>query len=397
MSLTPIENDAYLILELDVEIGDRENLGFKPKFKLKRWAGECSLGISLGAEEVEYELERDAEGNTTKIKLKVKIGDLEFESELYSLNPTAQYEYGAFEFEIILKKKPANNSMILPIETENLRFLYQPPLTEEFKQEDCEIWTPTHIKTKDGEECFRPENVVGSLAYYHSSKRNNRYKTGKMGHLFRPLLIDALGNEAWGEYNRDPDKDGFLKITLPQDFLHSAVYPVSIDPTFGKTDIGGSTGTHSANYVNSFRHDLSESGTVTQMDVYLSMSSGVKMTCGIYDDSSEDPNNLEGISSEYTCLESGSAWRTVTCSIPLTGPASYHLDFITDTQITSYWDSFPSNYWHYVSSTYPTHPNPFGTPTGASTRSVSIYATYTTAGLSIPVAMHHLKMQGISD
>src|SRR3990170_7564956 len=111
----------------------------------------------------------------------------------FALLLTAAHPEGGQEYEITLTSKPARNYITIPFTATNLRAFYQPPLTEEFAQADCEIWTETHVKTKDGRECWRPENVVGSYAVYHISKRDGQYKTGKLFHIYRPQLTDAVG------------------------------------------------------------------------------------------------------------------------------------------------------------------------------------------------------------
>ncbi len=101
----------------------------------------------------------------------------------------AKAEGGGLELEFILSGKPNPNAIAVPFSRENVVFYYQPPLTEEFKQQDCEVWTHTYVKTKKGAEFWRPENVVGSYAVYHASKRSGVYKTGKICHVYRPQLL----------------------------------------------------------------------------------------------------------------------------------------------------------------------------------------------------------------
>jgi hypothetical protein len=194
-------------------------------------------------------------------------------------------EDGGLELEVVLSAKPNSNSINIPFSKENIILFYQPPLTEEFKQEDCEIWTETYVKTKKGLECWRPENVVGSYAIYHISKQNNDFKTGKICHIFRPKLIDADGKEAWAEFNRDANETGVLTITLPQTFLDSAKYPVTVDPTFGYTTHGGSwTGVGSEGFISG-RFQLSENGTITSITAYLRSSGSTRHAkAGYYTD-----------------------------------------------------------------------------------------------------------------
>ena len=226
-----------------VEIGDREATKFKPHLKLNRWGGECFIAIQP-AGEIESEFEPELEGGKIKYKYKVKQQgfELELESEFYPLEPRTviakdkdgrdrqftQNELGGFEFTLTLEKKPTTNQITFDIQTQGLRFSYQPPLTQK--------------EIDDG--AIRPENVVGSYAVYHATRGNmhasqadaEKYKTGKAFHIYRPHLVDAHGAEAWANLNIS---DGALTITLPQEFLNAAVYPVTIDPDLGETAIGG--------------------------------------------------------------------------------------------------------------------------------------------------------------
>jgi len=71
----------------------------------------------------------------------------------------------------------------------------------------------------------RPE-VQSSYAVYHH-KRNNRYKTGKLCHIYRPRLFDTKGRWAWGELEQDGEN---LVILLPEKFMKTARYPVTGEP-----------------------------------------------------------------------------------------------------------------------------------------------------------------------
>jgi len=138
-----------------------------------------------------------------------------------------QCQNGGLRFELVLKKKrpAAGNSFTFPIATKNLRFSYQTPLTLE--------------QIEQGHK--RPINVEGSYAVYHINKKNNQYMTGKAFHLYRPIAEDALGAKAWCSIEIDRLIDPTsLTITIPQQFLDEAVYPVTIDPDFGYSVIGGS-------------------------------------------------------------------------------------------------------------------------------------------------------------
>lgn len=129
------------------------------------------------------------------------------------------------EYEVVLRKKPANNTINIPFTATNLVFYYQPPLTSEFAQAECEIWTETHVKLLDGKEYFRPANIVGSYAVYHASKVGNEAGTGKLFHIYRPYATDALGAMVWCSIHI---ANNILTMTIPQTFLNSATYPVTV-------------------------------------------------------------------------------------------------------------------------------------------------------------------------
>ena len=239
-SIEAIENGAYRIrhLKVDAEVGDSKVAGFKPKLKLNRWGGECFLDLDFkpdGLEEEEIEEETDAQGNITKVKWKIKTADDEMEFEFYPVEPREeivvvngkehrllQCDEGGLEWKPVFKKKPKKLIWSFPFQTEGLRFAVQPSL-----HPDHPMWN---------ERMIRPENVVGSYAFYHATKKNNEYMTGKAFHLYYPYLIDADGWKVRAEgFNLS---DGKMMITLPQQFMDEASYPVTVDPDFGFTNIG---------------------------------------------------------------------------------------------------------------------------------------------------------------
>ncbi len=118
------------------------------------------------------------------------------------------------------------------------------------------LWQETGLKapTKDctDTDCMlgtvrenRPDKIVGSYAVYYTDHANHaegqvNYATGKAYHIFRPKVIDSNGETTWAVLSYD--KSGILSVTVPQYFLNTAIYPITIDPTFGYTTHGGSNG-----------------------------------------------------------------------------------------------------------------------------------------------------------
>jgi len=197
---------------------------------LYKWGNEASLQIVLDTVPVHN---HTFIGNVIEVEnpdflLRVYPIDTRTTGDLYGdSDDVVQCHDGGARFELVLKKKrPAmSNSIVFPIISKNLRFAYQPFLSQQ------EI----------NEGIIRPLNVEGSYAVYHLSKKNNQYMTGKAFHLFRPIAEDSLGVKVWCAITVDSAiNPTSLTITIPQQFLDDATYPITIDPDFGEQAIGGS-------------------------------------------------------------------------------------------------------------------------------------------------------------
>ena len=284
-------------------------------------------------------------------------------------------EDGGLELEFVLSAKPNSNSINIPFSKENIILFYQPPLTEEFKQEDCEVYTETHIKTKKGEECWRPENIVGSYAVYHASKRNNEYLTGKIAHALTPKLTDATGKSIYVPYNRDANETSILTIMLPQEFLDSAKYPVVVDPTFGYTSIGGTA--DAACYEDQAhvcKYACSEAGTVTKITAYMKDAYGTGNFVGLIYDGT--PSALLA-QSGATSISNTAGWKDFTLNLAVSA-TDYHLGFWSGSRDANWWyDSGATNQYRKSSSSPSAPPNPFSV-SASQARMYSVYATYTT-------------------
>jgi len=243
---------------IEVEIGDSKQLDFKPQFKIKRWDNEVNFSIRAQEEVGATMVEEDG-------KVKYKGRDI----EVHQYEKPDAGDDGGFEFEWVLNKKPKSNVLRTTIQHKGLDFKYQQALTEK--------------QIADG--LVRPENVIGSYAVYHSTNRDNivggmEYKTGKAFHIYRPHAIDADGVKVWCELDIT---EGELTVTVPEDFLNKASYPVVVDPTFGYTSLGETfavaqiatetLGDYSSNkrgqHIN-----LSEAGTLDSLHLGLRKGSG---------------------------------------------------------------------------------------------------------------------------
>lgn len=205
-----------------VEIGDEKQPStFYPQVKLKRWDNEINLSVRL----------KDDDYDTPTIQTsqdKIKWISGKREAHFYEIGASQDHPEGGYEFEVVLKEKPAINVVEFSIQTKGLEFLYQPALTPEEIERGC----------------ARPENVVGSYAAYYKDCPANYeggklYRVGKAFHIYRPKIEDAKGNWTWGELRVD-EEQGTLAVTIPWEFLDEAVYPVrhAAGLTFGYTSKG---------------------------------------------------------------------------------------------------------------------------------------------------------------
>jgi len=351
-----------------VEIGDREAADFKPHLKLSRWEGESFIKVSLPTA---------AQSSPVIEGEKVGWVEADLEARFYPLEPTVaggftQNELGGFEFEIILKKKPPTNQIVLDIETQGLKYHYQPPLTPE------EI----------AEGAVRPDNVAGSYAVYHESRGNmhasqadaEKYKCGKAFHIYRPKIIDASGKECWADLRIN----GKLTITIPQDFLDKAVYPVAVDPTFGYESVGSTEGYSNTKDLYNTKFQTGVAGTGVSVSKYCQQydSYGEPFKLCIYEDDSGEPGDYLATTGEIAEPPASWAWITenLTTSPSLTASTDYWLGTFADNGMHHYRYDTGAATRYKDTGAYPAYPDPAGTGYTAADRSISIYATYTVGG-----------------
>jgi hypothetical protein len=116
----------------------------------------------------------------------------------------------AFEYDCILEREPESNVISLIMEgAENFDFFRQPD--------------------------FVPDPFLkGSYAVYKKETLLGK-GTGKLCHIHRPLIIDACGRKVWGDLSI---VGNILRMTIPEQWLAEAKYPVIVDPTVGTTTVG---------------------------------------------------------------------------------------------------------------------------------------------------------------
>lgn len=253
-----------------------------------------------------------------------------------------------------------------------INFYYQPALTA--------------IEILEGH--IRPENVVGSYAVY-CEKRNNRpgekYFTGKLGHIYRPLCIDANGKTAWADLFIDKTSR-LLRITLPQKFMAEAKYPVTLDPDLGYTTEGAST--FGTQYYKIGCHDTSDGSGGDTAQIHIAIAAGANgsrnLTAAIYTDDTGNNRPENQLTAEVTITPGNGVTGFVTGNYVATLAAStkYWLAYSeSSTSLTIKYDAENDNRMHRVASgTDITLPDNWGDTGSNYNYRISIYADYASAG-----------------
>jgi RHS repeat-associated protein len=381
----PIETAAmYQFISNEKDSGKKVTVEvdkYLPEVRFKKWGGE--VDFDLTALDVIGDAVYSAEKNITQWK--DDVSPMLVES--YPLKPSAGMLDGGFEMEVVLQEKPASNIFTFAVSGDkNLDFFYQPALnTEEQNDPNITKCSETECTNKAGEVLVsRPENIVGSYAVYHKGNKDKSinvsdYATGKVGHIYRPKVIDASGNEVWATMSYET---GLLSVEVPDDFLAKATYPVRVDPTFGYNVAGGSAVTGTAgNTIRGGSVVTTEAGLVDSVTIYVSgLTANVK---GIITDGSLNLLS-NGVSNAISVSSSTGAWYTMSYatatrpSVPSAG--NYYLGMITSTTSPTFLYHFDtvSGYSRISDTTnsYTTPTNPTDAVITASRR-ISTYASYT--------------------
>ncbi|MCK4782035.1 DUF2341 domain-containing protein [Candidatus Parcubacteria bacterium] len=385
----PEETDSprYVLKTLGndiIEVGTKENSPLAPYVKLNKWDEECSISVSLPTTASTNSLQ--SEGN------KLKWIEEKREAHFYPQNDNE------FEFEIILKEKPATNIVSLNIESKGLDFFYQPALTLADNPE-ADYCIDTACYKDNATTTYRPENVVGSYAVYHSTKQGDyskmggkNYRAGKAFHVYRPKIIDSAGAEVWGRLNIN-EQTGVLTVEIPQEFLDNAVYPVrhAAGLTFGYTDIGDGLMTYYNNYIDGFYSFSPVSdGTVSKISFYgKETTAGGKLRPIIYK-TSDDSRICYGNEID---APTSAQWNNMSLSGSVVASTDYMLSIWFGAQHFQF--SYDSIAGYHIADEYETYhstnPPPAtcgwdgGKPYQADWK-VSIYCTYTATGPTYTLA-----------
>ena len=340
---------------LEVIVGDEKQQDFFPQVKIQRWDNECNFSVRLKG---------DNAGQVNETGGKVKWVQDKIEMEFFETDD-------AFKFEYILKEKPTSNVLEFTIQSKDVQFDYQPELTQEEKDRGD----------------FRPDNVIGSYAVYAIKPKINItggkiYRVGKIGHIFRPRLIDAEGKETWGELNIE---NGLYTVTIPQKFLDEAIYPIKSNDTFGYNTAGSTESTYfyynraAGSYLNTI---ASGNGYVDDINLCSDSDNNANQEIKFFIVTTADDVIIANSLTPGVDMPMTKDWATYSYSTKpsVSNGVGYAPWFVSGTNVgDTYYDSGAgSNTYYETDNSFTTPTNPTST-TGASSK-WSIYATYTVSG-----------------
>lgn len=338
----------------------------RPAVTLSKWNDEA--GMTVVYDKVK------GQGSRQLFTDRMEWKDAKEEVHAYPLPAGEGMEDGGFEIEVVLNEKPDTNVFDFKIEgADELDFWYQ-------SLESC-----------TEENIFCPENVIGSYAVYHKTKANHivgetNYATGKAFHIFRPKAIDANGVEQWAELSYF---DGVLTVTVPQDWLEQATYPVRVDPTFGRTTIGASTnalGSQDAAGSEFTSPADSHGATVTSISYYASSTGGAVNTKGqlyLKDGGGAGTHTtVSGGRGSVVTAPTPVGWATSSSmTATIASSTVYIIGFVMEGAVSIRRDSTGSHFWLESSANDYTTESSLSDGT-AGVGFASIYATYTVAPAS---------------
>lgn len=184
----------------------------------------------------------------------------------------------------------------------------------------------TEDDIKDGK--YRPENVVNAYIFQWC-KRNNQYKAGIFGQLYRPFLKDDNNNKVWC----DQEIDGNVLRIIPgnEEWLKSVTYPITIGPTLGYDTIGSSGISSNSQRVFYSRDEATATGTVVSFHVALTETGTPSVKMGLFADSA---GPVPGVLLEQVEFAVSSSDDENTLSIdqdPITATVKYWIGIICST------------------------------------------------------------------
>ncbi|MHA2063292.1 MAG: hypothetical protein ACXABY_02805 [Candidatus Thorarchaeota archaeon] len=204
-------------------------------------------------------------------------------------------------------QKPATNKYSLKLEGnwQDFDFIYQEPFPSPTSEMiDGEEWLTQVWPGAAGDISTRHRKIDGSTAVYHKTKCHHakggtNYRNGKAFHIFVPKAIDSEGKFEWCTLSI---VDGIYTVTIPQSFLDTAVYPVTVNDEFGYQTITGTEGTFGNDQLYLLAiGTMPEAGTLDKVLIYdHDSSANANIRFGLYSDDGDGSWTLIFASGDFS-------------------------------------------------------------------------------------------------
>lgn len=319
-----------------------------------------------------------------------------------------------FEYDAVLKKKPPNgiHEITFDIETRNLLFLFQDTLMDFEKltskpRADSVIYSYAVRRIDGRQHNYSFKDIKNKII------SSTNYGTGKAFHIYRPKAWDASGDIIWGYMDIDTILNQ-MTVGVDSIWLLNASYPVTIDPTFGNTSIGGTTGGAFADFLYAFRAITStdaDGGQIDSVNAYIFNHSGApsNMIWGLYDEDGGDTADVQISvqSSGEAVTTSTPAWQSFknafsSISGGLSNSTVYFITQLSDESssgnITSAYDNGVPKFVFstaYKSPNYPVLPDPWGIATNSANRNYSVYVSFTVPAVGDEISPRKNKIDKV--
>jgi hypothetical protein len=198
--------------------------------------------------------------------------------------------------------------------------------------------------------------------------------------FYAPEIIDAVGNKVKGELHIE---NGILSVTIPQDFLDTAVYPVrhAAGLTFGFTTCGATAGGWAADQTVGARNGpaISSTGNITDINVCMATDgNGTSHIKGFITTTAYAIVANSITSGQLINAPSSGTWNKITYSGPsVTSGTTYYPWIIADGNWSEMHNAGGSRAFKLTSESYASPSDP--TSPTVQSYSSSIYATYQAA------------------
>lgn len=423
--ITLIEDKTYKIkncgdVSAKIVIGGNNKDKFIPNLNVGYYFG--------GGEEYYDNLNRTDKITTSK-------SDLRFDGSKITLIDGGDIDeiytdgQGRLKWDVVFESCPESMTLEWKRKCSNgLTAHYQDTLENDWLREPMGLSLEEYLATH-----HRPDEAIGSYAIYCDKAHNyikpkdkkkeipanwkallsdgatladvninsyREYKTGKVGHSYRPFVIDANRKKEWCVMLF---VGNIVRITLPEEFMKTSKYPVRLDPTIGYSSAGASGWGHVDRIILG-RYLCSTDGTANPGTIYayVTQKTSDNIRGCVYANSGGTASGQTKLSSSESEITIGTTPLWVNGGITVSGGFSASTDYFIGVHCDSCYIGYDTGTGGYNDAEYAgtqtytpginSLPETFPY-TGQLSRQMSIYIDYTESGGVVANAYYYKQQQ----